>query len=363
MRITAAVAQAGSREFELRDLELREPGDHEVLVKVVGTGLCHTDLIIRDQWFSTPLPAVLGHEGSGVVERVGPSVSNVKPGDRVVLSYNSCGRCGNCLTAKPNYCEQFWAYNFSATVPGGKPTISQGGMAIGSNFFGQSSFATFAIANERSVVKVGDRVTLEKLGPLGCGIQTGAGAVLNTLRPPAGATIAVFGAGAVGLSAVMAARLSGCSRIFVVDRVQSRLELAKELGASDTLMGADDNARDLRRATHGGVEFAVEATGVPAVLRSAMDSLTQGGTCALVGAAASRATAEIDISTLLFGRKLVGVIEGDAIPQVFVPRLVALHLDGLFPFTELITEYPYTQVNRAITDAESGECIKPVLLW
>jgi len=363
MKITGAVARAGARDFDLSALELREPKAHEVLVKMVATGLCHTDLIVRDQWFPTPLPAVLGHEGAGIVQSVGPAVTTVEAGDHVVLSYNSCGNCRNCRSAKPNYCGQFWDYNFSATVPGGEPTLTENGVVIGGNFFGQSSFATFAIASDRVLVRVNDDVPLEILGPLGCGIQTGAGAVLKTLRPHAAASIAVFGAGAVGLSAVMAAKLSGCTRILVVDKVESRLELALELGASDTWMAAGDNARDIRRATHGGVQFAIEATGVPRVLRNAMDSLAPGGTCALVGAAAARATAEIDISTLLFGRKLVGVIAGDAIPQVFVPELIDLYVNGLFPFTKLLTQYPHTDINVAISDAESGVSVKPVVLW
>jgi aryl-alcohol dehydrogenase len=365
MQITAAVTPATSAPFELRELELADPGPGQMVVRVTATGMCHTDLIVRDQWFPTPLPAVLGHEGVGVVERAGSAVTAVAPGDQVVLSYNSCGWCDQCAAATPNYCGQFWAHNFAGSMPDGSHTLHDGDQPVSGNFFGQSSFATHALVRERSVVRVpGDAgLPAQLLAPLGCGVQTGAGAVLNTLRPRPGSNLVVYGVGAVGLSALLAAKLAGCTRIIAVDRNEQRLKLAENLGATDALLSDSGTAKRIRTMTSGGVHYAVEATGVPAVLRMAMDSLAQGGTCVLVGAAASRATAEIDVSTLLFGRRLVGTIEGDAIPQEFIPRLIELYRAGLFRFDNFVETYPFRDINRAASDAESGRTVKPVLVW
>jgi aryl-alcohol dehydrogenase len=363
VKMLAAVARGPHIPFDLVDVTISEPREDEVLVRLVASGVCHTDLIVRDGWFPTPMPAVLGHEGSGIVERIGSRVNSVDPGDRVVLTYNSCGRCTNCLTGAPAYCLHFWSHNFAAARPDGSSTIVENEIAIGSSFFGQSSFAEFALATERNVVRVRTDIPLEIAGPLGCGVQTGAGAVLNSLRPPAGSSIAIFGAGAVGLSAVMAAKLSGCTRIIVVDRVQSRLDLAVTLGATHVLNSADAAAaKKIRKMTNGGAEFALEATGVPEVLRVAMDCLAQRGTCGLVGAAAARTTATLDISTLLFGRKLVGIVEGDSVPQLFVPQLIDLHMQGRFPFEALITQHQFADINDAIAGAESGRYVKPVVV-
>lgn len=363
MRSRAALAVGKDQPFEFADVDIREPRDREVLIRVVASGICHTDLIVRDGWFPTPMPAVLGHEGAGIVERVGPGVATLTPGDPVVMSYNSCGKCDHCVTAQPAYCRDFWLYNFSGTTADGSMPIHRDGIPVASNFFGQSSFADFALAHERNVVKVAPGVSLELVGPLGCGVQTGAGAILNTLRPPAGTSIVIFGAGAVGLSALMAAKLSGCTTIIIVDRVASRLELAIELGATAAFDQADrQSAREIRKLTGGGVDYAIEATGVPAVLRVAMDCLAQGGTCGLVGAARAKAEATIDISTLLFGRKLVGIIEGESIPQIFIPRLLDLHAQGRFPFDRFVTQHPFTDLNVAVAGAESGQLIKPVVV-
>jgi aryl-alcohol dehydrogenase len=362
MRTSAAIAHAPHTPLLIEEVDLEEPRPDEVLVRVVAAGICHTDLIIRDGWFPTKLPAVLGHEGSGVVEAVGANVDGFAPGDHVLMSFNSCGRCTHCLRGAPAYCMNFWAYNFAATRPDGTRAIRLNSEEIGSHFFGQSAFAEHCLATARNLVKVASDIDLEKSAPLGCGIQTGAGAVLNTLRPPAGGAIAVFGAGAVGLSAVMAAHLSGCSVIAAIDRVPARLSLARELGATHTFDSADAaTAKSLRELTAGGVDFAIEATGVPGVLRAAMDSLATGGTCALIGAAASRTTAEIDISTLLFGRKLIGIIEGDSVPQLFIPALLDLNVRGLFPFERLVSVFDFNDINAAIAGAESGALVKPVV--
>lgn len=363
MKTQAAVALAPHEEFVIREVELGDPRPDELMIDVVATGLCHTDIIIRDQWFPTPLPAVLGHEGVGVVREVGAGVSKVRPGDLVVASYNYCGACRNCSRGSTMYCDAFWTHNFSGARADATSPVSMDGVPISANFFGQSTFARQAVVRERNVVPLGHPVDPAIAGPLGCGIQTGAGAVLNVIRPAAGSSIVVYGSGAVGLAAIMAARVAGCTTIIAVDLVPDRLALAEELGATHVIDGSSATvAKQVRKLTGGGVDYAVEATGSPKVLRTAMDALAQGGTCALVGAAASRTEASIDISTLLFGRKLVGVIEGESSPADFIPRLLELHLQGRFPFDRLITKYPFEEINRAVAASLDGTAIKPVLV-
>jgi aryl-alcohol dehydrogenase len=232
MRIQAAVTESQGAAFAIEELEVDELRGDELLVRVAACGICHTDLIIRDQWYPVPLPAVLGHEGAGVVEAVGTAVTKVGVGDRVAMSFGSCGSCPTCAAGRPWVCHDFWGRNFGATRPDGSTALRRAGSPIHSHFFGQSSFATHAVATERNVVKLDPNVPLEVVAPFGCGIQTGAGAVLNAVRPPAGASIAVFGTGTVGLAAVIAARVAGCTTMIGVDVRPPRLELASELGAT-----------------------------------------------------------------------------------------------------------------------------------
>ncbi len=240
MEIKAAVARGAGQPFTLETAALDQPVGDEVLVRIVGVGLCHTDLVARDQTVPYPLPAVLGHEGAGIVERTGPLVRKVAPGDHVVLTFASCGQCPACEAGRPAYCGEFAMRNFGGTrATGGATLRGHDGSDLCGCFFGQSSFASHAIASERNVVKIAADVPLDIMGPLGCSIQTGAGAVLNALQPPTGSSIAIFGAGPVGMAALLAARVAGCDRIIVVDLKQARLDLALELGATDVLNAAE----------------------------------------------------------------------------------------------------------------------------
>ena len=235
MKITAAVVREKGGPFIIEDVELDDPRPDEILVRMVATGICHTDVTLRNNPLT--LPIVLGHEGAGIVEKVGACVTKVKPGDAVVLSYVYCGHCSNCREGLPAYCTQSVTATFGGVRSDGTTTLSANGRKIHGNFFGQSSLATYALTYENNVIKVRPDAPLELLGPLGCGIQTGAGAVINSLRVKAGSTIAVFGLGSVGLSAVMAARIAGCPKIVGVDVKPNRLDLASELGATHVLDG------------------------------------------------------------------------------------------------------------------------------
>lgn len=363
MKITAAMAREKAQPFSVEELELEEPRPDEILVRISGAGVCHTDLIIRDQWYPVPLPAVLGHEGSGVVEQVGERVGKVQPGDHVVLTYRSCATCANCKRGAPAYCLDLYNQNFGCSRPDGSNALSSDGQEINGHFFGQSSFATYALATERNTVKVREDLPLELLGPLGCGIQTGAGGVLNALHPEAGSSIAVFGTGSVGMSAIMAAWVAGCTTIIGVDLNAGRLELAQELGATHTINGAEveDVVEAIQEITGGGANYTVETTAVPAVFRQAVDSLTLSGECGLIGGAALGTEVSLDMNNILFGRKVRGVIEGDSIPDIFIPRLIELYDQGRFPFDRLVKFYDLEDINQAVEDSESGETIKPVV--
>jgi aryl-alcohol dehydrogenase len=361
--VTAAVVRAKGGPWSLETLDLDEPRDDEVLVRVVGVGICHTDLSIRDQYLPLRLPIVLGHEGAGVVERVGPRVKGLEPGDHVVLAPLSCGACGNCQSGLQVYCEQFLPLNIGLRRTDGSATFC-GDAKVRGAFFGQSSFATMALAHERNAVKVPRDVPLELLGPLGCGIQAGAGTIVNVLRPKAGATLAVFGAGSVGLSAIMAARLTGCTTIVAVDLVEHRLQLARELGATLAVNNsAGDTVDAIRQATGGrGVDYAIDATAVPAVIRQAFESLATPGTCAVLGLARQGTEVSLDINTLSNGRTVRGVTEGESVPKTFIPALVELWRQGRFPFDRLIRTYDFADINQAAADMASGATLKPVLL-
>lgn len=360
--IRAAVVREKSGAFMVEQLSLQEPRDEEVLVRIHGVGVCHTDLVCRDQFFPVPLPCVFGHEGSGIVEKVGAAVTKVQPGDSVVLSFSSCRRCASCLEGKPGYCHELYQQNFLGTRRDGSCGLSQDGTAIHGHFFGQSSFATHALALERNTVKVEADVPLWLLGPLGCGVQTGAGAVLNALRPRAGSSIAVFGAGTVGLSAVMAARLCGCTPIIVVDPLPARRELARELGATHVIdPRAESPVEAIRTITGSGALFSLECTGLPAVVRQAVDSLTLTGVCGVMGVSPLGTEISLDLNGILFGRALRGIIEGDSVPDEFIPRLCRLFQEGRFPFDRLVTPFAFEDIQEAVEASERGSVVKAVL--
>jgi aryl-alcohol dehydrogenase len=362
MRITAAVVREQEQPFSVVEFELEEPQAGEVLVRVVGTGVCHTDLIVRDQWYPVPLPVVLGHEGSGVVVKVGEGVTKVEEGDHVVLTFNSCGQCPSCKRGKPAYCLNFFELNFGGTRSDGTTSISKDGEAVHSHFFGQSSFASYALASERSVVKVPKGAPLELLGPLGCGVQTGAGAVLNVLQPEAGTAIAVFGTGAVGASAIMGAAVAGCTTIIGIDVEQGPLELARELGATHTINSTETDVGEEIANITGGVNYAIETTAAPEVARQAVDALAPLGVCGLVGAAPLGTEFSLDMNDILIpGKTVCGIVEGDSVPDVFIPRLIELYNQGRFPFDRLIEFYDLQEINRAAENSEQGTVLKPVL--
>jgi aryl-alcohol dehydrogenase len=364
--VTAAVVPGTGEPLTIQQLQLDDPRPDEVRVRMVATGVCHTDAIVRDGIYPTPLPAVLGHEGAGIVEAVGSAVTTVAPGDHVVLSAAYCGHCRKCRAGLVAYCENLMAQDFGGTRGDGSTSLSNDQGPVSSHFFGQSSFATYANVVETSVIKVSPEAPLATLAPLGCGLQTGAGAVLNELRPEAGSSLVVFGVGAVGSAAIMAARVAGCTTIIGVDLHDSRLELAEEIGATHTVNPATtDVAAEIAKITGGdGIDYALDTTGVPAVLRQAASALAIRGTLALVGAAKPGTDVNFEIgASLVKGWTFKTIVQGSAVPQVFIPRLVELWQQGRFPFDKLVQTYTLDDINTAFADSESGKVIKPVVVF
>ena len=326
------------------------PRDDEALVRLVASGICHTDISFCEGGFSGAV--ILGHEGAGVVECVGKAVKGVKPGDHVVLSYQSCGRCSPCRKNHPYDCERFWEANFGLARLDGSNAYH--GDARG-HFFGQSSFATHTLVTERNLVKVAKPLPLELLAPLGCGLQTGAGTIMNSLAVRPGSSLAVFGAGSVGLAAVMAARIVRARIIIAVDIKPKRLKLARELGATHVIDNRDgDVAKSIAAITDSGIDYTVETSGDAELFRLAMQLLNPRGKAAFL-------TGATGPDNLPGGRKALSVIQGDAVPQQFIPRLIRLWLAGRFPFDRLVKFYAFKHINRAIADARRGGTIKPVL--
>ena len=363
MKTQAAVSREGTPAPVIEEIDLEAPRADEVLVRIVASGICHTDLRCHaGRGMPVPRPIVLGHEGAGVVEAVGEAVTDIAPGDHVVLSGASCGACPSCLRNRPSYCREGLRLSFGGARADGSSPLSQNGERIHGPFFGQSSFARYAVASARSAVKMPKDAPLDVLGPLGCGIITGAGTVLEAFKLRPGQSIAVFGAGGVGLSAIMAARLAGASRIAAVDVNPARLALAEELGATATVDASrGDVSAALKDALPSGYDFAFNTTNLPAVFDQALGCLGTEGALAFVTTPAGDWAPPM-MTLLAGGRTIKGVLGGDAAPKLFLPMLVEAWRDGRFPLDRLVTRYPFAAIADAFAEAESGGAVKPVLV-
>lgn len=365
MKITAAVARKGQADFSIETLDLDEPAPDEIVVRIVGVGICHTDLVFKSGAIGYAFPAVLGHEGSGIVERTGSQVTKVVPGDRVALTFRSCGHCDRCGAGDAAYCRTMPLLNYVGCRTDGSTALRDADAAVRSNFFGQSSFASHALTYERNVVTLPDDIPLELMGPLGCGVQTGAGTVLRSLDVNPGSSLLVLGGGTVGLSAVMAAKIRACAQVILVEPHASRRALGLELGATDVIDPA--TAPDLEAAVRAvaplGVDYAIDTTGLPAVLQATMMCLGSMGVLAIVGIAPPGTPIPGDLTRLMsMGQSIRGIVEGDSDPDRFIPELVALFKAGKLPFDRLITCYGLSAINDAVRDVHDGRCVKVVLL-
>ncbi|MEH3046341.1 NAD(P)-dependent alcohol dehydrogenase [Sphingomonas adhaesiva] len=367
MQTTAAVARQPEGDFSIETVEVDAPRAGEVRVRIAGVGLCHTDLIFRDQFAPYPLPAVLGHEGAGTIEAVGEGVERLAVGDRVVLGFSSCGHCERCAEHLPSYCRDFPPLNYAGMrLEDGSKAFANGDEAISSHFFGQSSFAAHTIVRARNVVKVTDEdAPLAILGPLGCGFQTGAGGVMRSLACHAGSSIAILGGGPVGLAAVMGAVLRDCATIILVEPVAARRALAMELGATHVI---DPNAGNVTEAIRailpGGTDYAFDTSGRVPAIEAALAALAPRGMLGLVGVPhRADETLSINIAGMItYGQRVIGIMEGDSDPQAFIPELIAAHRAGRFPFDRLVQTFPLADINAAIAAQARGDCVKVVLI-
>jgi aryl-alcohol dehydrogenase len=351
LTIRAAVLRQAARPLAIEELELEGPRDDEVLVRIVASGVCGTDVHFAETGAGGPV--VLGHEGAGIVEEVGRAVRGVERGDHVVLSYQSCGHCTACRVDRPARCTHFWELNFGFARADGSNALQAHG--VRGHFFGQSSFATHVLATRRNLVKVSKKLPLELLAPLGCGLQTGAGTVLNSLAVKRGEGLVVLGTGTVGLAAVMAGRVVGANPIVAVDLMPKRLALARNLGATHSInVHRSDVPKRLAAIAPHGIDYAVDTTGHQALIRAAAAGLKSGGKLALVADGGAP-------GDLPDGVEAIGVVDGDAVPSRFIPRLISLWQKGEFPFDRLVTFYDFDDINLAIAESAKGRAIKPIL--
>lgn len=365
-KCTAAVARGAGQPFTLEELTIDGPRAGEVLVKIAGVGLCHTDLVFREGGQSG-YPIVLGHEGAGTVAALGEGVSGLAVGDAVIVGFSSCGHCPRCAEDLPSYCQSFSALNYAGMrLEDGSTAYHQGADAVHSHFFGQSTFSTLAVARARNLVKVDTHAPLEILGPLACGFQTGAGAIMRSLACPAGSSLVVFGGGPVGLAAIMASKIQRCATTILVEPMAERRQIGRELGATHTIdpKSVGDLAAAIREIAPDGVDFAFDTTGVVAVVEAGLAALGSHGALGLVGVPSDPdAALSVNIVGLMGpGHRIIGIIEGDSDQQSFIPELLAHHAAGRFPFDRLIRKYPLAEINEAIAAQARGECIKVVLV-
>ena len=354
IKIRAAVVRKQDGPLKIETLDMEGPQDSEALVRIVACGVCHTDISMVHHWETSDGPLVLGHEGAGVVELAGSKVKSVRSGDHVILSYQSCGTCHQCKSGRPTKCRRFYELNFGFHRIDGSNALEKSG--VRGHFIGQSSFASHVLATDRNMVKVSRKLPLKVFAPLGCGIQTGAGTVMNLLRIGKGESVAVFGTGAVGLAAIMAARVAGAYPIIGVDKIPVRLKLALDLGATDVInTGKMNTVSAIKKITASGLDNVLETTGNDQLLRLMPEVVKKQGTIAFF-------TGDDVPDFLPRGIKAVRVVEGDSVPQIFIPQLIKLYQLGKFPFDRLLKYYDFKDINKAMKDSLSGRIIKPVLL-
>ena len=363
MNIKAAVAEQKEGRISIENVELGEPKEGEVLVKIAACGICHTDEVGRLGFFPLSFPAVFGHEGAGTVVKTGPGVTDFKEGDKVSFSYSYCGTCEACKRGMPFGCNHNRRLNFTGTNFDGTKRMTYKNREV-SSFFGQSAFATHAVVHKNNLIHVDEDFPLYLAAPMGCGIQTGAGTVLNVLRPAADTSILITGCGAVGLSAIMAAKLSPCSKIIACDISDEKLAVAKEFGATHTINASkvDSVADAVREITDGlGAHYAADCTGSGESLRVSLNSVRSLGVCAAVGAA-QNITFQVEGELMGVAKSLVGVVEGYSIPQIFIPQLINYYKQGKFPFDRMIKTYKFEKINKAFEDVHKGKTVKAVLV-
>ncbi|KAH8806078.1 alcohol dehydrogenase [Xylogone sp. PMI_703] len=363
---TALVVSTPGAPFEVQEVELKELRPDEIIVRMAATGVCHTDFAAANGRIPVPTPVIVGHEGSGVVEKVGSEVKDLAEGDHVLLSFPACMKCKPCLRGNPSYCVHGVHLSFGGCRLDGSVPFSKDGRDIHS-FFNQSSFAHRSIVNQVCAVKVDKSLPLDILCPLACGIQTGAGTVLNILKPGVGTSVAVYGVGSVGLAGIIAAsKLTPATKIIAIDIDDKKLAMAKELGATHAVNSKDqDVVKLVKDITDGeGADCAYDTTGIVDVIHNMIEAAAHNAIVATVGSAPLGSKVQIEISDWIArGIHYAGSCQGSSVPRVFIPALIEFWKQGRFPVDRLIKRYHFTEINKAREDVQRGDCIKGVLLW
>src|SRR5581483_4083041 len=358
----AAVFHGPKQPLSIEEVEIDEPQDREVLVRTVASGVCHSDLHFVDGYYSFPAPAVLGHEAAGIVEKVGRAVDYVKPGDHVIACLSVfCGYCDDCMSGHPNRCT-----NRAATQrrKGEKPRLALKGQPM-RQFADLSTYAEKMLVHENALVKIGGDMPLDRAALIGCGVTTGVGAVLNTARIEPGSTVAVFGCGGVGISAIQGARIAGARKIIAVDQFESKLAMAKRFGATDTIDASNTDAvKAIRAMTDGGVDYSFEAVGLKKLAEQCYDSLRPGGTATIIGMIPVGQKVEIDGPKLLTERKIQGTNMGGNRFRIDMPRYIDFYLQGRLNLDDMVSRRAKLEnVNDAFAAMKAGEVARTVLMF
>ncbi len=367
MRALAAVLFAVGQRLDLREVEVQAPHAGEVLIRMAASGLCHTDLHVMRGHVNAPLPAVLGHEGAGIVADVGSEVTSVKPGDHVIPLWRlSCGVCEYCSDGRPALCNEGMQIRTTGCLLDGSTRFTLDGQPI-KHFCGVSSFCEYSIVPERAVLKIPEDLPLDHAALLGCAVVSGVGAVFNAARVKPGGSVAVFGAGGVGLNVVQGAAIAGAEKIIAVDVLPNKLEWARQFGATHTVDASKEDPVEWVRALTGGkgVNYAFEAIGQPATMRQAYDCLAKRGMAVILGVTPMTAEVSVPVMSLVFEeRVLTGSIYGAGQPWIEIPKLIALYRAGKLKLDELLTRtYPFRQINEAYDDLERGELARGVVTF
>jgi NDMA-dependent alcohol dehydrogenase len=367
MKAIAAVLYEAGKKFDVREVDVQAPRAGEVLVRMVAGGVCHSDLHVMTGHLSAPLPAILGHEGAGVVADIGAGVTSVRPGDHVIPLWRvSCGECEFCTGGRPALCAAGLEVRRTGRLLDGTSRFTADGQEI-KHFNGVSTFSSYSVMPERSVLKITSDLPLDRAALLGCGVITGVGAVFNCAKVHPGSSVLVVGTGGVGLNVVQGAALAGAGQIIAVDLLDRKLDFARQFGATHTVNGSSgDPVAAVRELTGGrGVDYAFEVIGLPKTMRQAYDCLAKRGLCVVVGVSPFTAEVSVPVMSLVFEeRRLTGSIYGSARPRHEIPMLIDLYRSGKLKLDELLTRsYPFAQINEAYEALERGEVARSVVTF
>ena len=367
MKSRAAVLFEVGQKLEIREVDVQDPDPGEVRIQMVAGGICHSDLHVMTGHLNAPLPAILGHEGAGIVADVGTGVTSVRPGDHVIPLWRlSCGECEYCTGGRPALCPAGTEIRWSGRLLDGTTRFKLDGQEI-KHFGGVSSFSNYTVIPEKAVLKIPEDLPLEQAALLGCAVITGVGAVVNAAQVKLGRTVAVFGTGGVGINVVQGAVLAGAEKIIAIDLLESRLEHAKKFGATHLVnASAGDPVEQIRELTGGkGVDYAFEVVGLPVTMQQAYDSLAKRGVAMVLGVSPTTAKVAVSSLSLVYEeRVLTGSLYGSAAPKTEIPRLIDLYRTGSLKLDELLTRsYPIEEINQAYDALKSGETLRSVVTF